>query len=262
MILFHRSPKIIRRFNQNMKKTKCWLKIKLPGRKIYQNHDSFQEGDSATLPGGIWTQVWRGAESTSWWIVCSSNSLGMHRLLPMKSFHLDILWLQHKLLGVPVALLELVKLPKRWLNQWKREKEGGSELDYCVSIRDALAFGFWFKKQICSAGIRVLGSQPTVQSLVFWTNAFPNFILWHLSHIARWFSISSESREVANNRSDLQPLSFDSWGHKESDIIWHETGFRSFLTYFCSLNWYFLSLFIPCFGTRWDVNKSWKMILF
>lgn len=42
-----------RRFNQKMRKTKCWLKIKLPCRKVCQNDDSFQEGDSASLPGGI-----------------------------------------------------------------------------------------------------------------------------------------------------------------------------------------------------------------
>lgn len=36
-----------------MKKVKYCLKIKLPGREVYQNDDSFQEGDSTSLPGGI-----------------------------------------------------------------------------------------------------------------------------------------------------------------------------------------------------------------
>ena len=91
-----------RRYNQNMKKTKCWLKIKLPGRKVYQNHDSFQEGDSATLPGGIWTQV---EERSRKYIMVNSLYFqfpGRAWAVPMKSFHLDFLWLQHKLLwGVP-----------------------------------------------------------------------------------------------------------------------------------------------------------------
>lgn len=47
---------ISERFNQNLRKTKCPWKGKLAGRKVYQNDDSFQEGDSVILPGGIWSQ--------------------------------------------------------------------------------------------------------------------------------------------------------------------------------------------------------------
>lgn len=54
--------------------------------------------------------------------------------------------------------------------------------------------GFWFRKQICSAGISAVWPQLTVHLSVFWTSNFLNFIS-HLSHSARLFSIGTESEE-------------------------------------------------------------------
>lgn len=140
----------------------------------------------------------RGIESTSWPTVCFPRRA---LATSMKSSHLDSPWFQHRLLWwVPDPLLELIKLPiSDWISgKWKNKD--ASKSDYCVNSWDTsegpvyLDAGFWFRKQICSAGISAVCPQLTVQLSVFWTSNFLNFIS-HLSHSARLFSIGTESEE-------------------------------------------------------------------
>lgn len=141
-----------------MKKTKCWLKRKLPGRKVYQNDDSFQESDSASLPGGIWTQVAQGNRK---YIMANS-------LLPQTcTGHINEVFPSwFSVISAQIALVgswppaRAHDVANKWLNQWKREKSGCSQVwllcKYLRYVRGPSVFGCWFLIQKANLFCRYL----------------------------------------------------------------------------------------------------------
>lgn len=130
--------------------------------------------------------------------------------------------------GFLTPLLELMKLPISDQSSGKEKNKDASKSDYSVNSQDTsegpvyLNAGFWFRKQICSAGVSAVWPQLTVQLSVFWTSNFWNFIS-HLSHSARLFSIDTESEESGKQHNhfcrDLFLLKLRRWLHISFPII-------------------------------------------
>lgn len=152
----------------------------------------------------IWTQVEEGAESTSWWIVCSSNSWACMGDCTNEIFPSWYSVTSAQIaLGVPDPCWSLMKLP-RWLNQWKeREKKEAPELDYCSQKVEMPAGWLLIQKANLLLQVSVfmalslLSSHWCFEQIPFQTSFCDIWVT-----LQRWFSISSESKgggkETAN----------------------------------------------------------------